>query len=315
MNLFMATFESVAALLGIGIAGFWIIRKRIIPGDIMGFLSPLALDIALPCLIFVNILKNFSPVDSPDWWHLPIWWVLFTVVAAGLTGITMFASRKEARREFAISLFYQNAIFFPLAIIAGMYGDESPYLVFLFLFTIFFPAFFFSTYHLFFEKSARRGLDWKKILHPVLIVTLVAVVIRLVGAQEMVPNFILSISSLLGGMTVPLLMLILGGNIYMDFNKKGRLQVMEIVKYVIIKNVVFPLVFLGILLLIRPAYHIALIFLLQGAIPSVTAVPLVTERAGGNRALVNQFLVASFLVSLISIPLMVSLFSMFFTAP
>ena len=148
-----------------------------------------------------------------------------------------------------------------------------------------------------------------------LIVTLVAVVIRLVGAQRMVPNFILSIASLLGGMTVPLLMLILGGNVYMDFNKKGLLQVKEVVKYIMIKNVVFPLVFLGIILLARPAYHIALIVLLQGAIPPVTAVPLVTEREGRNRALVNQFLVASFLVSLVSIPLMVSLFSMFFKAP
>ena len=67
MSLFIATFESVAVLLGIGVLGFWIIRRRILPGDILGFLSPLALDIALPCLIFANIIQNFSPGESHGW--------------------------------------------------------------------------------------------------------------------------------------------------------------------------------------------------------------------------------------------------------
>ena len=80
-------------------------------------------------------------------------------MSAALTFIFAFVAARDIRREFAISLFYQNAIFFPLAIIAGMYGDESPYLVFLFLFTIFYPAFFFSTYHFFFENKEVQTLD------------------------------------------------------------------------------------------------------------------------------------------------------------
>ena len=68
MNLFITTFESVAVLLGIGLLGFYIIKKRIIPGNIMGLLSPLALDIALPSLIFVNIINNFEPSKSTNWW-------------------------------------------------------------------------------------------------------------------------------------------------------------------------------------------------------------------------------------------------------
>jgi predicted permease len=315
VTVFITTFESVAVLLGIGIIGFWIIRKRILPGDILGLLSPLALDIALPSLIFVKIVRDFSPTESPDWWQLPIWCFFFMACAGALTLMAAFISKGDTRREFAISLFYQNAIFFPLAIIGGMYGNKSPYLVFLFLFTIFYPAFFFSTYHFFFEKKERRVLDWKKIIHPVLIVTLLAVVIRLVGLQDIIPGFVLSIFTLVGGMTIPLLMIILGGNIYMDFQQKGQLQFVEITKFVIIKNIAFPLVFLGILLLIRPSYHIALLILLESAIPPVTAVPLVTERSGGNRAIVNQFLVASFIFSLISISIMIWLFSLFFTPP
>ena len=315
MNIFISTFESVAVLLGIGIIGFWIIRKRILPGDILGLLSPLTLDIALPCLIFVKIIKDFTPSETPDWWQLPLWCFFFMACAAILTLTSMLVAKKDTRREFAISLYYQNAIFFPLAILAGMYGDDSPYLVFLFLFTLFYPAFFFSTYRFFFKETERKKLDWRKIIHPVLIVSLLAVLIRLAGFQHAIPNFVLSILTLVGGMTIPLLMIILGGNIYLDFQHKGQLQFAETAKFVIIKNIVFPLVLLGILLIIRPSYHIALLIMLQSAIPPVTAVPLVTERSGGNRAIVNQFLVASFVFSLISISFMIWLFSLFFTPP
>jgi predicted permease len=152
MSVFISTFESVAVLLGIGVLGFWIIKKRILPGEILGLLSPLALDVALPSLIFVKIIRDFSPREFPDWWQLPIWCFFFVACAVVLTLMATFISKKDTRREFAISLFYQNAIFFPLAIIGGMYGDDSPYLVFLFLFTIFYPAFFFSTYRLFLKE-------------------------------------------------------------------------------------------------------------------------------------------------------------------
>jgi len=313
MNLFITTLESVAVLLGIGLIGFWIIKRNIVPGTALSLLSPLALDIALPSLIFVNIIQQFQPTDYPIWWQLPIWWLFFTLIAAGLTAPFMFLSIKQQRREFAISLFYQNGIFFPLAILTGMFGVDSFYPSFLFLFTMFYAAFFFSTYHLFFKRQQTTTFNWKRILHPVLFATIFAVGFKVTGSYTMIPDVILSILTLLGGMTIPLIMIILGGNIYNDFQEKGSLQTVEIAKFVLVKNFLFPLIFLGLLIVLRPPYYVGLLILLQSAVPPVTAVPLMTERSGGNRAITNQFIVASFMTSLISLPLMVSLFSLFFS--
>jgi len=314
MDLFITTFESVVVLLGIGLIGFWIIKRKIVPGNIIGLLSPLALDIALPCLIFVSLINNFKPQENPTWWQLPLWWGFFTLIALGLTFLFTLISKKETRREFAISLFYQNAIFFPLAIFTGLFSDESVYISFLFIFTIFYAALFFSTYFLFFQKRQKHMLNWKRIIHPVIIATIIALIIRLAEVQYAVPNFIIRILTLLGGMTIPLIMIILGGNIYVDFQKKGKIQSFEIAKFVLIKNILFPIIFLGIILLLKPvlSYSIALIIILQSAVPPITAVPLVTERVNGNRAIVNQFVVFSFAFSLISIPTMIYLLDIFF---
>ena len=92
MDIFFSILESVGVLLGLGALGFYIIGKRIMPGNVLGFLSPLALDIALPCLIFVSIIQNFSLEKFPDWWKAPLWWIGFTVALLILTLITMFIS-------------------------------------------------------------------------------------------------------------------------------------------------------------------------------------------------------------------------------
>jgi predicted permease len=314
MDLFITTFESVAVLLGIGIVGFWIIKKKIVPGSILSLLSPLVLDIALPSLIFINIINNFEPTKSPNWWQLPLWWGFFTLISASLTFIFMFISQKKTRREFAITLFFQNGIFFPLAVLSGIFGPDSQYVVSLFLFIIFFPALFFGTYFLFFKKKDKKLVNWRRIFHPVLIITIIALIIKISGIQGYIPNFVKQIFVLLGGMTIPLIMIILGGNFFIDFQKKGELKLLEIIKFVIIKNILFPTIFLAVLIFIKPliSHQIAFLIILQASVPPVTAGPLVTERAGGNRTIVNQFIVASFGFSLITIPIMILLFGFYF---
>ena len=111
-ELIIPTFESVALLLGLGMLGFWLISRKILFGEALSFLSTLALDIALPSLVFVNVILGFQPEDFPGWWKLPLWWLVFTVFAAAMTGLFMLTAKKGLRREFGITLFFQNGLFF-----------------------------------------------------------------------------------------------------------------------------------------------------------------------------------------------------------
>jgi len=314
MSIFITTFESVAILLGIGLVGFYIIKRNMLPSNVLSMLSPLALEIALPSLIFVDIITDFTLEKYPNWWQIPLWWVFFTAVAAVFTFIFCQISKKKTKREFALALFYQNGIFFPLAILSGMFGADSSYLITLFLFTLFFPAFFFSTYSFFFPEKQRQKVNLKKIFHPVLIATILAISLEYIGIRELVPNLVKDIFNMLGAMSLPLLMIILGGSIYTDYKTQGLKDIKEISKFVLVKNILFPLAFILILILIKPyvSYRIALILLLQAAVPPVTALPIVTERMDGNRTIVSQFMVSSFVLSLISIPFMIYIFNIFF---
>jgi len=320
MDVFLITFQAVAALLGIGLVGFWIIGKRHLPASALGLLTSIAIDITLPCLVLGNIINGFSPRQFPTWWHMPLWWIGFTLVSLVLSYLSAFLVKLEYRGEFIISLLYQNAIFLPLIVIVGLFENPNPYLINVFLFAFLQPSLVFSTYSLFFgRKAGPQNLNWRRIVNPVLLVTILGLVIGLIGIKDYIPDFIIMILTLIGAMAVPLFMLILGGNVYNDFVHEGKtnrkLYSNEVIKLIVVKNLVFPLVFLGVLIWLHPDYPTAFVIILQAAVPPITAIPILTERAGGNRAITNQFIVASFVFSIISIPAMIYLFSLFFPFP
>ncbi|OGO33157.1 MAG: hypothetical protein A2Z29_08520 [Chloroflexi bacterium RBG_16_56_11] len=314
MDIFVIVLQSVLVLLGIGVIGFWISRRNAMPENVLGFLSTLAIDIALPCIVFASILVNFTPAEFPNWWQLPLWWLLFTAIAFALMLLARLISNKDPRAEFGISLFYQNGIFFPLIILSGIFGRDTPFIAQLFIFIMFHPTLLFSTYQLFFRKAA-GSLRWQRIINPILIATIIAIVIQMMKWQDYLPDFLIDIFQILGAMALPLVMIILGGSLYLDFQQRGKIYLSEITKFIIMKNIVFPLAFIGVAALLKPSYNIALLFLLQAAVPPVTGVPILTERAGGKKSITTQFVFASFVASMLTIPAVFFLFNIYFPRP
>ena len=178
---------------------------------------------------------------------------------------------------------------------------------------------FFSTYQFFFRKGTQKTVQWSRIFNPILFATVLAIIVQLFNGREYLPDFIQDILQIMGGMALPLIMIILGGSLYLDFKQKGKIYWQEIAKFISIKNIVFPLACLGGLLLLRSyfniGYEIALLFILQSAVPPITGTPIMTERAGGNKSISNQFVFSSFIFSVISIPLIFWLFSHYFPQP
>ena len=63
-------------------------------------------------------------------------------------------------------------------------------------------------------------------------------------------------------------------------------------------------------ILCRWSYNVALILILSAAAPPLSTIPILVKRQNGNMQITNQFLVGSFLFSIISMPLMIMLLGM-----
>lgn len=315
MDLFIAAFKSVAVLMGIGVLGFTILARKTLPINALSVITPLVIDVSLPCMIFYNIIARFDPRKMSGWWHLPLWWLGMIAFFLLLSLAFMRFVNREHRGEAGMALFYPNATFFPIGIIPIIYGPDTTLLVELFIFTLFMPVIVFNGYSYFFRSKGRnRKFNFRdsRILNPVLAATILAVVFKLTGIDSAIPDFVISITEIVGATALPLLMLNIGGNVYVDFARRGKYNFQSSARFVLIKNILFPAATLGMLLLVRPPASVATLIIIQAAVPPLSAVPILTERAGGNVALANQFLISSFTFSIVTIPLSMWCFSLFY---
>ncbi len=306
MDIFFPIFQAVATMFGIGIIGFFIIHRKVVHGDLFGMIVPLVVDVGLPCLVFSNIIMKFDSEKFFTLWKYPLYWGSQTIYFLLLSIIFAKLSKPETRREFSLSLFYQNGIFVPIIIISQVFGSSSNLLSELFIFTVFYPILFFNTYSLFFRdaksKQKSGGLIFKDIFNSVLIATIFAVVIKITGFYKYLPQFVYSVFSEVGKITIPLIMIVVGGNIYLDILKKQKFLMVENIKFVLVKNFIFPFFTIVLLKFLNLGSDLSFILFLQSVVPPITAAPIFIKRAGGNETAGNQFLISSFIISLFTIP-------------
>ena len=312
MQALAASVSAILILIGISAIGFFVSAKKIIPTESLQFLSTLAVEVATPLYVFSNIVDKFDPSSSPEWWILPLSWIAFAGTTFGLSLVFGLLFKPSIRSEASMSLFIYNPIFVPLAVIIGVFGTNSSYIADLFLFTTFAVAFFFNFYKFFFRQKgnmpqSKTSLDWKKVFNPLVRITLLALVIMLTGVNQYIPKFLIDITRYVGSMAFPLIMFILGGYIYVDMKGAGRVYFLEIIKFVAVKNLAFPLIMLAILHFVPLSYNVALILVLSAAAPPLSTIPILVKRQNGNMQITNQFLVGSFLFSIVSMPLMIML--------
>lgn len=304
----LSVLQSVAVVFAIGALGAWVVGKKVLPEQSFQVLTVLAIEIALPCKVFVSLLRGFDPADA-DWWLFPAAWVGFTVVAALLTRGAVFLFPQSVRREIGMALLYNNAIFFPLVLLVDLYGNDSPQLADLFLFTMFFPAFFYNTRQWFYRKPAGGG-DWRKVFTPVMLMTLLALALRGSGWSAMVPGFVVKALDMVGAMSGPLLMLLLGGSVWLHLRYRSQFRIgRDEAVFVLIKNVVFPALALFFVWAVPLPRPLAFMIVLQAAVPPVTALPAIVGLEGGNRHVVSGLLLWSFAASILTVPAALSLFA------
>lgn len=304
----LVLMQAIAVPIMVGLLGFWVLQRRMIEGAHLKVLAVLALDIALPCHVLVTLLDRFDPYSMPDWWNRPLWWAgsvlffgLFTIA-----GRRLFPA--AVRREAGATLFYPNAVFLPMVVIMELFGRDSAYLTDLFLFTLLFSMFYFNTIGLFFAGATGRF----RVLNPVLAATLCGMLLKILRIDFVAPEFLRSGLRLVGAMAAPALLLLLGGNIFMDLSSPRDLFRRDTLLFVLLKNIVMPLAMLGIVYVLRPAFAPALILMLHAAVPPLTSLPSMTERYGGQRAVVGRYMVAGFACSLITVPVfMIAFFRLY----
>ncbi|MFA5275316.1 MAG: AEC family transporter [Candidatus Omnitrophota bacterium] len=309
---FRITGSAVLQIIILGAIGYFLVKKKVLGDDGLDALSRLTLDITLPILIFYQLTKDFSFSLYPNWWIFPL--ISFAVTALGLfVGFlfSYFISGNQHKLQFISLTGFQNSGYLPLALFAALFPREllGPMLIYLFLFLLGFNFVTFSVgvYMLTFLKDKR--FDWLSLFNPPVAATILSLALVLLRLNTFIPDFVFKPLNLIGECTLPLAMLVVGGNIAQIH--LSRIDKKAMCLLVLAKLIILPLLGILFLLKVKLAPLISILIFIQLAMPPAANLSVIIRHYKKDDLLISQGLFFGHIFSILTLPLLLSLYFMF----
>ncbi len=308
---FRITGSAVAQIFILGAMGYFLVKKNILGDACLDALSRLAINVTMPVLIFYELTKNFSFSLYPNWWLFPLLSVAMTLLGLGIGGLfTGFIHGQQHKRQFLSLVAFQNSGYLPLVLIAALLPVDKAAVMFiyLFLFLLGFNSVIFSLGVYMLTSSKADKFEWQSLFSPPVVATLFSLAIIFFGLNRFVPEFVFRPLKMTGDSTMPLAMLVVGGNlaqIHLAHVDKKAMILMSLAKLIIM-----PALGLAVVLKFKLPGLIGLLILLELAVPPATTLSVITRHYKKEDLLISQGIFFGHILSLISIPVFLSLYFM-----
>lgn len=287
------------------LAGF--IAKKAKCVDVAGIktMSNLLAFITNPCLIVASLQTDCkTEVLITAGQILLLSFVIHGAMA--LISDRMFRKVRRAsdRAVYSFGLMYMNCGFMGYPIMQAMFPENG--LLYGVIYTIPFNLFVWTHGVAVMSRSNDDGktgsIDWKKVfLNPGLLSTVLSALLFISGIRF--PAVMTEGISMVGDMTFPLSMLIIGG-LLADINLLSLLADWKLFLFSVVKLAVLPLAVLGIFTAVgaAPSLTVALVCVTMCAAPTASNTAVLAEVYGGNSSLAAKLVGITTLYSLVTMP-------------
>lgn len=306
---FINTSLAVIQIILLAGIGYFLVRKAILNDLGLNTLSRLLIEVTLPILIFCQLTKDFSFSIYPNWWVFPLISIAITVAGLAIGAIFIrFIKGSEQKKQFLGLVAFQNSGYLPMALIAALLPQEKsgPMFIYLFLFLLGFNLIIWSVgvYLLTFTKTKRFELG--SLFSPPVAATLFSLLLVFLGLNKLLPGFIFKPLKMLGDCTVPLAMLVVGGNlaqIHLRSIDKKSIALM-----ILAKMLIFPMLGLWLIMKFEFPELVGLLIIMQLAVPPATSLSVITRHYKKEDLLISQGILFGHILSIITIPLFLSFY-------
>lgn len=327
--MFLGSFGIVSGAVGqifiLGAIGYFLVRKGILTREGMNLLSRLVILITLPAMIFSQLIQGFKFSLTPPWWVFPL--ISFAITFLGLLVGGIFVNlinpvrksdidgrtlsngvkQDEAKRQFLTLIVFQNGGYLPLALVAALLSPEEARLMFIyiFLFLLGFNLMMWSLGVHFLSYERNRRFELGSLFSPPVLATVITMALVGLGVNRFIPEIILKPLRMVGDSTLPLALIVVGGSL--GLIRIRRIQLKPVVLLILAKLLILPLLGLVFIWMFPLPRLISLLIIMQLSMPSATTPSLIITHYKRQDLLISQGILLTHLVSLISIPLFLSL--------
>ena len=266
-------------------------------------LSSLILNITCPALILSSVFEtksgDFKTVIQIFIISIAIYIVLpFMGILFG----KILKVPKEDRNLYQFMTIFSNIGFMGYPVIQSIFGTQA--LFFAAICNMIFNIFCYSYGIYLRSEYIKLTLDFKKIINPGIIFSIIAVIIYLTKWQ--MPQIIGETSSLIGATTTPLAMMLIGSSLA-DIPPKEVINDVRIYLYTIIKQIVMPILFWWVLKFIVFDKVVLGVLVILVAMPVGSITVMFCNQYKGNVDLASKSIFITTLASVFTIPTLVYL--------
>jgi predicted permease len=305
---FAASFIALIKIVLVIAVSAWLVRRGVFGEIHIRALTGVVVNLALPCLMFSNILANFDARSYPYWWKFPLIGTGFTFTMLAIARIFFWRDRERGFTLSALATF-QNAGYLILPIGEALFPEQfGRFSVILFLMLLSFMPLLWSLAKFLVSHMKGTQLQITQVFTPPFYAAVLAMTCVFTGIGGHIPAPALGSVDLVGKACVPLATVVLG--LTMGSLKVDRLpKAFDILRVIGIKLLLAPaLMFLALKYLSFSSGHLENAFwILEASSPPATALALQAIHYGGDEKLVCGILVVAYLAALVTIPFFFSL--------
>ena len=307
---FQTTFSATSQILLMGGCGYFLMRQKIIQEEGLQMFSGLVVNFFLPCFILNQFLKNFDFALYPHWWIFPL--ISFGVTLSGFAvgqAMIHFFSEITFKKEFVSLVSFQNSGYLPLILVTTIFPAQQAQTLYVYicLFLIGFDLVLWSLGVWSLTSRKAKRFELKNIIHSPVVTIFIALALVSLGVQKWIPDLVLKPLKLFGDCTLPLSMLVVGGNL--AGLKFSQMDFREIGFFLMAKLVILPLFALILVTALHLDPLIGFLIVLEAAVPSADSLSVIAKHYKIEERFINQGLVISHLASIITIPIFLMLYA------
>lgn len=309
VDTFFSVFQGIIKIFIIGAVAGILVWRKIIKQEHIDGLSAITVIIFLPCLIFSAITTGFHPNQFKLWWLVPVGVIIISTIGILITALLFLPDLKKHKNILPLSSI-NNAVYLVLPIGEFVYSDQfDQFAVYCFIVVLGMSPLLWSAGIYF--VTEKKNLNLKQLFNAPFVANILALILVLTGVQHYTPPVIADSVEMLGKATVPAATFILGATLAGTVRELPGFW--ETFRISLVKFVIIPfltIIILKLLKLNETQPLLADVLVIQAAAAPATGFILQVRTYGGNLKKVGGIIFISYFVTLIAIPLWLTVWKM-----
>lgn len=306
MQVFSSTVNQMMVLFIFMALGYFLNKAKLLPPNASVTISRLETNVLVPCLVFNTFYKYCTVQNISQKWTYIVYGIAIMAVsiAIGVILSRIFAKEDYLRKIYNYSFAVANFSFMGNAVVLGIFGESVLFDYMIFTLPLCLYVYSYGTASLI-PKKENSKFSFKVFLNPICISMFLGTVIGLIGIT--LPSFLTTAISSAGACMSPLAM-VLTGLVVADFSIKTLAKIKKVYIASVLRLIVLPLLFVGVLKLLNTDPTITMLTLCATAMPLGLNTVVFPAAYGGDTTPGASMALISHLMSIITIPLMFALF-------